>query len=122
MLGFLFAMLCVSNGWFHNPYFLTCVALPPPFDLPHLDNQWYGHGAFFGASGLLLNDEKWSRVLQILMPEVYNVVASKLAGGAGSKDLVLKFENNPVAAAFGLLKTQEMDHQKVRSFSFHSDF
>jgi hypothetical protein len=89
--------------------------LPAPFEIPHLNNQFYGHGAFFGAAGQLLNDAKWNVALQSLMPDVHGPVMDILASGGGSKGVLLKFENNPVCAAYGITKLKEMDDAQACS-------
>lgn len=107
-------MLCVSTGVWNWERLTNELALPAPLSISYLNNQFYGHGAFFGASGQLLMDTKWNTILKLLMPDVHEPITDQLAKGAGSKDILLQFENNPVAAAFGIMKTQEMDTNKVR--------
>lgn len=91
----------------------AALSLPAPVPIPHLNNQFYGHGAFFGASGQLLNDKVWSEVLKVLMPDVAGSVEKVLESGGGSKDVLLKFENNPIAGAYGIMKLKELDDEKV---------
>lgn len=78
-------------------------------NIPENENQFYGHGGFMGAAPLLMADDKWNRILQALMPDVHAAATDKLSGGPKSEDLILMFENNPVMAAYGMFKTQQMD-------------
>jgi hypothetical protein len=71
-------------------------------------NQTYGHGAFMGAARQMLNDPKWNRILQTLMPDVY----ADVQGVTDEGDLIPKLENNPVMAAYGMMQTQALDQRR----------
>lgn len=71
-------------------------------------NQFYSHGGFMGAARPMLNDAKWNRILQVLMPDVY----ADVQGVTDDGELIPMLENNPVMAAYGLFKTQQLDKQK----------
>eukprot|EP01127_Copromyxa_protea_P003149 TRINITY_DN1300_c1_g1_i2.p1 TRINITY_DN1300_c1_g1~~TRINITY_DN1300_c1_g1_i2.p1 ORF type:complete len:232 (+),score=32.53 TRINITY_DN1300_c1_g1_i2:253-948(+) len=97
----------------------TGLGLPSPSVIPHINNQFYGHGAFFGASGQLMTDPQWNKILQLLMPDVYTTITTLLdKKGKGDSDIILKFENNPLLAAFAVVKTQQLD---VANFGGHND-
>lgn len=74
-------------------------------------NQFYGHGAFMGASPMLLSDERWRSILAFLMPDVYEQVHQKIVAGANGNDLIPMFENNPVMCAFGMWHGLQTRHQ-----------
>jgi hypothetical protein len=80
--------------------------------IPEVANQFYAHGAFMGAAREMLADPKWNRILEVLMPDVHSDVTAALARGRGSDEIILMLENNPVMAAYGLVKTQEMDQRR----------
>lgn len=69
--------------------------------------QYYGHGAFMGATPSLLADAKWRRILGFLLPDVFDALSAKLAAGADVSALIPMMENNPVLAAYGTLKTAQ---------------
>ena len=75
--------------------------------IPPVVNQLYAHGAFMGAAPALLDDPRWRRILAFLMPDVYVDVQQAVANGAGAGALMPMFENNPVMAAFGVLRQTE---------------
>jgi hypothetical protein len=68
---------------------------------PPVRTQYYGHGAFMGATPALLADPRWRRILAFLMPDVYAALEESLAAGADASSLMPMLENNPVLAAFG---------------------
>lgn len=72
--------------------------------LTPIRTQFYGHGAFMGAAPALLADAKWRRILAFLMPDVLEDVRAALAGGAGPSVVIPMLENNPVMAAFGVVR------------------
>eukprot|EP01127_Copromyxa_protea_P003147 TRINITY_DN1300_c0_g1_i3.p1 TRINITY_DN1300_c0_g1~~TRINITY_DN1300_c0_g1_i3.p1 ORF type:complete len:367 (+),score=67.71 TRINITY_DN1300_c0_g1_i3:495-1595(+) len=93
--------------------------LPAPSVIPHINNQFYGHGAFFGASGQLMSDPQWNKILQSLMPDVHTTITTILSKkGNGNADIILKFENNPVVSAYGMVKTQQLD---AANYGGHND-
>ncbi len=67
--------------------------------------QYYGHGAFMGATSSLLADAKWRRILGFLLPDVFDALRAKVAAGAPLSALIPMMENNPVLAAYGTLET-----------------
>jgi hypothetical protein len=81
---------------------------PQPIQREEVGNQFYAHGAFMGAARRMLNDPKWNRILQTLMPDVYADVHDESSEG----DLIPMLENNPVMAAYGLFKTQQLDRNR----------
>ncbi len=79
-----------------------------PDDVPdrqEVGNQFYAHGGFMGAARRMLNDPKWNRILQTLMPDVYADVQDV----SDESELIPMFENNPVMAAYGMFKTRQLD-------------
>ncbi len=80
--------------------------------IPETRNQFYAHGAFMGAARELLADPKWNRILQALMPDVHRDVSNALRSREGSDVIIPMLENNPVMAAYGLIKTQGMDQRR----------
>ena len=104
-------------------------------DTPHVQriepaNQFYGHGAFMGAAPEMLKNSKWMGILKALMPTVHAEVTAppratytSIPGvgniQSGVKDpskagtLMPMLENNPVMAAYGMTKTQQLDKEKA---------
>ena len=80
---------------------------PDSFKLTPIRTQFYGHGAFMGASPALLADPRWRRILAFLMPDVFEQVRAALEAGAGPPRIMPMLENNPVLAAFGVLRGAE---------------
>jgi len=68
-------------------------------------NQFYGHGAFMGAAPALLADRQWRRILAFLMPDVYEQVSRAAQAGTRDSGIIPMFENNPVMAAFGVVRS-----------------
>lgn len=91
-----------------NQFVSQLLAPKRPIQRQEVGNQFYAHGAFMGAARQMLNDPKWNRILQTLMPDVYADVHDERDEG----DLIPMLENNPVMAAYGLFKTQQLDKQK----------
>ncbi len=77
--------------------------------IPHVNNQFYAHGGFMGAGPELMADPKWNRILQVLMPDVHSDVTEAINGEEGSEVVILMFENNPVTAAYGMARSQQID-------------
>lgn len=78
--------------------------VPTSFKLTPIRTQFYGHGAFMGASPALLADAKWKRILAFLMPDVFEQLRAALEGGADPTKIIPMLENNPVVAAFGVAR------------------
>ena len=72
--------------------------------LTPIRTQFYGHGAFMGAAPALLADPRWRRILAFLMPDVLGDLRAAIAAGAGPGTVIPMLENNPVMAAFGVLR------------------
>lgn len=68
-------------------------------------NQFYAHGAFMGAARQMVNNSQWNGILQTLMPDVH----ADVQGVTDESDLISMFENNPVMAAYGMLRTRQLD-------------
>lgn len=71
---------------------------------PAVRTQYYGHGAFMGATPALLAHPRWRRILAFLMPDVFSAVQESLDAGVDVSRLMPMLENNPVLAAFGTLE------------------
>ena len=56
----------------------------------------------------MLQDPLWNSILQTLMPDVH----ADVQGVTDAATLMPMFENNPVMAAYGMLKTQELDQRQ----------
>ena len=80
----------------------------PPIQRQEVANQFYAHGAFMGAAPQMLQDPLWNSILQTLMPDVH----ADVQGVTDDATLMPMFENNPVLAAYGMLKTQELDQRQ----------
>ncbi len=84
-----------------------------------ISTQYYGHGAFMGAAPALLADERWRRILAVLMPDVFSDVGQALEEGDPMPTVIAMLENNPVMAAFGSLQAhavsgdEESEHHLV---------
>jgi hypothetical protein len=76
-------------------------------------NQFYAHGAFMGAARQMLNDPKWNRILETLMPDVH----ADVRGVTDEGDLIPMLENNPVMAAYGMIRTQQLDQRQEGGLS-----
>ncbi|MBL0194515.1 MAG: hypothetical protein IPQ09_09905 [Myxococcales bacterium] len=81
--------------------------VPASFRLTPIRTQFYGHGAFMGASPALLADAKWKRILAFLMPDVFEQIRAALEAGADPTKIIPMLENNPVVAAFGVARGAE---------------
>lgn len=79
--------------------------VPSSFKVTPIRTQFYGHGAFMGASPALLADARWRRILAFLMPDVFEQIRKALATGAGPHKIMPMLENNPVLAAFGVYRS-----------------
>ncbi len=79
--------------------------VPSSFKLTPIRTQFYGHGAFMGASPALLADARWRRILAFLMPDVFEEIRAALEAGAGFAEIMPMLENNPVLGAFGVFRS-----------------
>jgi len=79
--------------------------VPSAFRISPVRYQFYGHGAFMGAAPALLADHRWRRILAFLMPDVYADMVAVVRAGEGPPRLIPMFENNPVMAAFGVVRS-----------------
>ncbi len=79
--------------------------VPSSFKVTRIRTQFYGHGAFMGASPALLADPRWRRILAFLMPDVFEDVRAALEAGAGPQRIMPMLENNPVLGAFGVFRS-----------------
>lgn len=119
-----------------NPLSALASREPGSVEVPEVDRQPYAHGSFMGAVTDMLRDARWSRILQVLMPDVYLQTFRVLNEGTGSPGgprrfdrhdqyLPLMFENNPVLAAYGAWRTRELDRadggRRLQAMAFEWD-
>jgi hypothetical protein len=77
---------------------------PASFKVRPIRTQFYGHGGFMGAAPALLADDRFRRILAFLMPDVFAAVRDALESDPDPTPVMPMMENNPVAAAFGVLE------------------
>lgn len=88
------------------------LAGPAKVQRTEVGNQFYAHGAFMGAARRMMVDPLWSRILQVLMPDVHAQATIAMRPPFSAGHVIPMLENNPVMAAYGLFKTQEMDQRR----------
>ena len=84
---------------------------PPARNITRVARQFYGHGAYMGAAPQMLTSERWSCILQVLMPDVYYDIALSIRNGDYSSVVIPMLENNPVMAAFGMMRSRSTGSQ-----------
>ncbi len=88
-----------------RPSPLTRVQREVSDPIPETQNQFYAHGGFMGAAPELMADPKWSKILEVLMPDVWEDVQDT----SDHDEWIAMMENNPVMAAYGAYQTKLMD-------------
>jgi hypothetical protein len=81
--------------------------------------QYYAHGAFMGAAPALLGDARWLRILAFLMPDVLEHISEALGNGAGAPSMISMLENNPVSAAFGVVRSYSSGFERSTEGPIH---